>query len=100
MRRKGLSLGFLSFLFFKELVKFVPNFVRQIGRTKIVGWYCPQHAHMWWPGYMRTCRHVLLNQRLGGAVRTHDHDPSFALVASVGILNMDDGVTVFVQCFH
>jgi hypothetical protein len=32
--------------------------------------------------------------------RTHDHDPSFALVASVGILNMDDGVTAFVQCFH
>jgi hypothetical protein len=97
VRRKGLSLGFLSFLFFKELVKFVPNFVRQIGRAKIAGWNCFFRAHMW---RMRTCRHVLLNQGLGDAVRTHDHDPSFALVASVGILNMDDGVTVFVQCFH
>jgi hypothetical protein len=47
VRRKGLGLGFLSFLFFKELVKFVPNFVRQIGRAKIVGWNCPFRAHMW-----------------------------------------------------
>jgi hypothetical protein len=39
-------LGFLSFLFFKELVKLVPNFVRQIGRAKIVGWNCPFRAHM------------------------------------------------------
>jgi hypothetical protein len=43
----GTVLGLRSFLFCKKLVKFVPNVVRQIGRAKIVDWYCPHGAHMW-----------------------------------------------------
>ena len=38
VRTRRVGSGTLSFLFFlKELVKFVPNFVRQIGGAKIIG---------------------------------------------------------------